>query len=116
MELLNQQVVRLLTGLFVGLLKNFASFYVVIFFLSLLDYFFLSGSFPGVSRSPALSVFFVVFFLISAHVIFCLQVTSYIRTIITKHKIVPEQFVLSEDQLEQLDQAVSCANVNVNGS
>lgn len=67
---------------------------------------FCPGSFPPVTGSPALSVFLVVFSLLSAHVILCLQVASYIRTIVTKHKVVPEQFLLSQDQLEQLDQAV----------
>lgn len=67
---------------------------------------FCSGSFPPVNGSPALSVIVVVFFLLSAHVILCLQLTSYIRTIITRHKVIPEQFLLSRDQLDQLDQAV----------
>ena len=45
-------------------------------------------------------------FLVLAHVIFCLQLASYIRTIITQHSFIPEQFKLSDDQLEQLDQMV----------
>ena len=68
---------------------------------------FLIGTFPVVNDSPAVSLFFTVLFLISVHVIFFLQVTSYVRTIFTRHKGIPEQFVLSEDQLEQLDQSVS---------
>ena len=64
------------------------------------------GSFPPLSGSPALSIFLVVFFLLSGHVFFCLQIASYIRTIFARHKPVPEQFKLSEDQLDQLDQTV----------
>lgn len=48
----------------------------------------------------------VVFFLLSTHMILCLQLTSYIRTIITRHNAIPEQFQLSQDEVEQLDQAV----------
>ena len=65
------------------------------------------GSFSGISDSPAVSVFMVVMFLALAHVIFFLQVVSYTRTIITHHKQVPQQFYLTEDQLEELDRAVS---------
>lgn len=69
--------------------------------------FYIQGLFPGISNSPALSGFMVVLFLVVAHVIFCLQVTSYIRTIFTRHKVIPQQFFLTENQLEELDQAVS---------
>ena len=35
--------------------------------------------------------FFTVFFIACAHVIFALQLTSYLRTIFTTHKPIPEQ-------------------------
>ncbi|XP_064405258.1 palmitoyltransferase ZDHHC20-like isoform X2 [Halichondria panicea] len=44
-----------------------------------------------------------VFFIACAHVIFALQLTSYLRTIFTTHKPIPEQFKLTEAQLDRLD-------------
>lgn len=58
----------------------------------------------------------VVFILVSAHILFSLQITSYIRTIITKHKKVPEEFFLTDDQLEELDKVVSCTFIHLHSS
>lgn len=85
--------------LFVGLLLAWG-YYVYVYIIH------LSGSFPPLHDSPALSTILAVFFLLVAHAILCLQLASYIRTIMTKHKSVPEQFMLSEEQLQQLEQSV----------
>lgn len=67
----------------------------------------ISGVFPSISDSPALSLISTILFLLVAHIIFCLQVASYVRTIFTEHRAIPEEFLLTDDQLDQLDQAVS---------
>ena len=66
----------------------------------------LSGSFTDISFSLALAMFLKVSFLASAHVILFLQLASFVCTIFARHKAVPKHFHLSNDQLDELDQAV----------
>ena len=101
--------------LFVGLLLAWGYYvYVYVIHLSGKSYtgtiiipdVFEIGSFPPLHDSPALSTILAVFFLLVAHAILCLQLASYIRTIMARHKSVPDQFVLSQEQLQQLEQSV----------
>jgi hypothetical protein len=48
-----------------------------------------------------------VFFLLIGHVILFLHLSSYFRTIFTKHKPIPQEFVLSDDQLDAMDEMVN---------
>ncbi|KAL5460431.1 hypothetical protein EMCRGX_G033879 [Ephydatia muelleri] len=59
----------------------------------------ISGQFP--KGSPLVNVFFLAV----GHCLLFLQIASYVRTIATKHKDIPDEFVLSNEQLQQLEEA-----------
>ena len=66
------------------------------------------GIYPVISHSPVWSVFLKVIFLVCAHFLLLLLLASYYRTIFAVHKEIPETFYLTDEQLEELDQYVSC--------
>jgi hypothetical protein len=49
-----------------------------------------------------------VVFLFIAHIIYVLQISSYVRTIYAKHKKVPQEFHLTDAQLASMDESVDC--------
>lgn len=59
----------------------------------------ISGRFP--KGHPLINVVLLAI----GHCLLFLQIASYVRTIATKHKEIPEEFALSNEQLQQLEEA-----------